>query len=220
MTFLNQPSNDPLKRQVCKRPIRIVGARVNNLKNVTIEIPKDQITIFTGVSGSGKSSIVFETVAQEAGRQVNETYSRFVQGFMPKYSHPDVEAIDNLAMAITVDQKRIGGNSRSTLGTITDINPLLRMIFSRIGTPHFGSSNYFSFNDPSGMCKTCEGIGRTTTLDLSKALDQHKSLNEGAILLPGYKPGTWQWKVYANSGYFDPDLKIADFSEAAIGFVY
>lgn len=201
--------------QGCKRPIRIVGARVNNLKNVTLEIPKDQITIFTGVSGSGKSSIVFETVAQEAGRQVNETYSRFVQGFMPKYSHPDVEAIDNLAMAITVDQKRIGGNSRSTLGTITDINPLLRMIFSRLGTPHYGPSSYFSFNDPNGMCKTCEGIGRTTTLDLSKALDKNKSLNEGAILLPGYKPGTWQWKIYANSGYFDPDLKIVDYSEEA-----
>ncbi len=199
----------------CKRPIRIIGARVNNLKDVTLEIPKDKITIFTGVSGSGKSSIVFETIGQEAGRQVNETFSRFIQGFLPKYGHPDVEAIENLAMAITVDQKRLGGNSRSTLGTITDINPLLRVLFSRIGTPHYGPSSYFSFNDPNGMCKTCEGIGRMMTLDLAKALDPEKSLNEGAILLPGYKPGTWQWKVYAQSGYFDCDLKVKDFSAKA-----
>lgn len=215
MTQLNDQQREQPKSPFCKRPIHIVGARVNNLKNVTLDIPKDQITIFTGVSGSGKSSIVFETVAQEAGRQVNETYSRFVQGFMPKFSHPDVEAIDNLAMAITVDQKRIGGNSRSTLGTITDINPLLRVLFSRIGTPFYGPSSYFSFNDINGMCKTCEGIGRMVTLDLTKALDMDKSLNEGAILLPGYKPGSWQWKIYASSSYFDPDQKIKDYSEEA-----
>jgi excinuclease ABC A subunit len=193
--------------------IEIVGARANNLKNISLKIPKKKITIFTGVSGSGKSSIVFETIAQEAGRQLNETFSKFVQGFLPKYGHPEVDAIENLSLAIIVDQKRIGGNSRSTLGTITDINPLLRLLFSRIGKPHIGPSSYFSFNDPNGMCKTCEGIGRIVTLDMDKALDKEKSLNEGAILLPGYKPGTWQWKGYAATGFFDCDKKIKDYTE-------
>jgi excinuclease UvrABC ATPase subunit len=193
--------------------IEIVGARANNLKNINLKIPKKKITIFTGVSGSGKSSIVFETIAQEAGRQLNETFSKFIQGFLPKYGHPEVDAIENLSLAIIVDQKRIGGNSRSTLGTITDINPLLRLLFSRIGQPHLGPSNYFSFNDPNGMCKTCEGIGRIVTLDLDKALDKEKSLNEGAILLPGYKIGSWQWKMYAASGFFDCDKKIKDYSQ-------
>lgn len=193
--------------------IRIVGARENNLKNVNLKIPKKKITIFTGVSGSGKSSIVFETIAQEAGRQLNETYSKFVQGFMPKYSHPDVDSIENLSLAIIVDQKRIGGNSRSTLGTITDINPLIRLLFSRIGEPHVGPSNYFSFNDPNGMCKTCEGIGRIVTLDLDKALDKEKSLNEGAILLPGYTVGKLLWKSYTLTGFFDCDKKIKDYSK-------
>lgn len=188
--------------------IEIVGARANNLKNISLNIPKKKITIFTGVSGSGKSSIVFETIAQEAGRQLNETFSKFIQGFLPKYGHPDVDAIENLSLAIIVDQKRIGGNSRSTLGTITDINPLLRLLFSRIGQPHIGPSQYFSFNDPNGMCKICEGIGRTVTLDLEKALDKEKSLNEGAILLPGFTPGTWQWKIYASTGFFDCDKKL------------
>lgn len=193
--------------------IEIAGARANNLKNISLKIPKKKITIFTGVSGSGKSSIVFDTIAQEAGRQLNETFSKFIQGFLPKYGHPDVDAIENLSLAIIVDQKRIGGNSRSTLGTITDINPLLRLLFSRIGQPHIGPSQYFSFNDPNGMCKTCEGIGRIVTLDLDKALDKEKSLNEGAILLPGYKPGTWQWKMYAATGFFDCDKKIKDYSQ-------
>lgn len=193
--------------------IRIVGARENNLKNISLNIPKKKITIFTGVSGSGKSSIVFETIAQEAGRQLNETFSKFVQGFLPKYGHPDVDAIENLSLAIIVDQKRIGGNSRSTLGTIADINPLLRLLFSRIGQPHVGPGSYFSFNDPNGMCKTCEGIGRIVTLDLNKALDQDKSLNEGAILLPGYTVGTWQWKTYASTGFFDCDKKIKDYTK-------
>jgi excinuclease UvrABC ATPase subunit len=193
--------------------IEIVGARANNLKNVSLKIPKKKITIFTGVSGSGKSSIVFDTIAQEAGRQLNETFSKFVQIYLPKYGHPDVDAIENLSLAIIVDQKRIGGNSRSTLGTITDINPLIRLLFSRIGQPHIGPSQYFSFNDPNGMCKTCEGIGRIVTLDLDKALDKEKSLNEGAILLPGYKPGNWQWKMYAASGFFDCDKKIKDYSK-------
>lgn len=193
--------------------IEIVGARENNLKNISLKIPKKKITIFTGVSGSGKSSIVFETIAQEAGRQLNETFSKFVQIYLPKYGHPDVDAIENLSLAVIVDQKRIGGNSRSTLGTITDINPLLRLLFSRIGKPHIGPSSYFSFNDPNGMCKTCEGIGRIVTLDLNKALDKEKSLNEGAILLPGYKPGSWQWKMYAATGFFDCDKKIKDYTK-------
>lgn len=193
--------------------IEITGARENNLKNINVKIPKKKITIFTGVSGSGKSSIVFDTIAQESGRQLNETFSKFIQGFLPKHSHPDVDEIKNLSLAITIDQKRIGGNSRSTLGTITDINPLLRLLFSRIGQPYIGISSYFSFNDPNGMCKTCEGIGRIVTLDLDKALNREKSLNEGAILLPGYKPGTWQWKVYATSGHFDLDKKIKDYTE-------
>lgn len=193
--------------------IEIVGARENNLKNISLSIPKNKITIFTGVSGSGKSSIVFETIAQEAGRQLNETFSKFVQGFLPKYGHPDVDSIENLSLAIIVDQKRIGGNSRSTLGTITDINPLLRLLFSRVGQPHIGPGHYFSFNDPNGMCKTCEGIGKITTLDLNKALDPEKSLNEGAILLPGYKPGTWMWKMYAATGFFDCDKKIKDYTK-------
>ncbi len=193
--------------------IELIGARENNLKNVNLRIPKKKITIFTGVSGSGKSSIVFDTIAQEAGRQVNEIYSKFVQGFMPKYGHPDVDSIENLSLAIIVDQKRIGGNSRSTLGTITDINPLIRLLFSKIGQPHVGPSHHFSFNDPNGMCKTCEGIGRIVTLNLEKALDVEKSLNEGAILLPGFGVGTWQWKVYAGTGFFDCDKKIKDYTK-------
>ncbi len=193
--------------------IEILGARENNLKNINLKVPKGQITIFTGVSGSGKSSIVFDTIAQEAGRQLNETYSKFIQGFMPKYRHPDVDAIKNLSLSIIVDQKRIGGNSRSTLGTITDINPLIRLLFSRLGQPHIGPSGYFSFNDPNGMCKTCEGIGKIVTLDLDKALDKEKSLNEGAILLPGLKVGTWLWKTYASTGFFDCDKKIKDYTE-------
>ncbi|MGV8906187.1 MAG: ATP-binding cassette domain-containing protein [Acetobacterium sp.] len=193
--------------------IEISGARENNLKNINLNVPKGQITIFTGVSGSGKSSIVFDTIAQEAGRQLNETFSKFIQVFMPRYRHPDVDAIKNLSLAVIVEQKKIGGNSRSTLGTITDIDPLIRLLFSRIGKPHVGPSSYFSFNDPNGMCKTCEGIGKIVTLNLDKALDKEKSLNEGAILLPGFKVGNWIWKLYATTGYFDADKKIKDYSK-------
>ena len=153
------------------RYIEVVNARVNNLKNVSLRIPKDKITVFTGVSGSGKSSIVFDTIAQEAGRQLNETYSNFVRGFLPKYSRPEVDELNNLSTAIVVDQKRLGGNSRSTLGTITDIAPLLRLLYSRFATPVLGYANAYSFNDPAGMCPTCEGIGKTIVLDLEKAVD-------------------------------------------------
>lgn len=193
--------------------IILSGARENNLKNISLKIPKRKITIFTGVSGSGKSSIVFDTIAQEAGRQLNENFSKFIRGFLPKYSRPDIDYIENLSMAVAVDQSRIGGNSRSTLGTITDINPLIRLLFSRIGVPHVGAAWNFSFNDPHGMCKTCEGIGRLVTLDLDKAIDKEKSLNSGAILLPGYTIGSWQWKIYATTGFFDVDKPIKDYTE-------
>ncbi|MCL2421237.1 MAG: excinuclease ABC subunit UvrA, partial [Defluviitaleaceae bacterium] len=191
--------------------ITITGARTNNLKNINLQIPKGKITIFTGVSGSGKSSVVFDTIAQEAGRQLNETYSSFVRGFLPKYSQPDADAIENLSTAIVIDQKRLGGNARSTLGTVTDISPLLRLMFSRFGQPYVGYANAFSFNDPAGMCPECEGIGRIVALNLDAALDMDKSLNEGAILLPGFKVGNWQWKMYTQQGFFDNDMKLRDF---------
>ena len=193
--------------------IEIINARENNLKNVSVQIPKGKITIFTGVSGSGKSSIVFDTIAQEAGRQLNETYSSYVRLFLPRYSRPEADEIRNLSTAVVVDQKRLGGNARSTLGTVTDINALIRLLFSRFGEPQIGYSNAFSFNDPSGMCPKCEGIGRIITLNLDSALDMEKSLNEGAILLPGFAPGTWQWKVYGESGFFDNDKKIKDYTK-------
>lgn len=193
--------------------IEIVNARENNLKNVSLQIPKGKLTVFTGVSGSGKSSIVFDTVAQEAGRQLNETYSSFVRTFLPKYRRPEADAIHNLSTAIVVDQKRFGGNARSTLGTATDINSLLRLLFSRFATPSIGYGNAYSFNDPSGMCLQCEGIGKIITLNIDTTLNKEKSLNDGAILLPGFGVGTWQWKAYAESGFFDNDKKIQDYTE-------
>lgn len=192
--------------------IEINGARENNLKNVSLKIPKRAITIFTGVSGSGKSSIVFETIAQESARLLNETFPAFVRGFLPKYSQPHADEIKNISPSIIIDQKRIGGNSRSTLGTITDIDPLFRVLFSRIGKPYVGGMSCFSFNDTSGMCKNCEGIGRVVTLDINAAVDMEKSLNEGAIKLPGYSVGSWLWKFYAHSKFFDCDKKIMDYS--------
>lgn len=201
--------------------ITIHNARQNNLKGFGLKIPKRKITIFTGVSGSGKSSIVFDTIAQEAGRQLNENFSKFVRNFLPKYSQPDADAIDNLSMAVVVDQSRLGGNSRSTLGTITDINPLIRLLFSRLGQPYLGPAWNFSFNDPHGMCPTCEGIGRIVGLDLEKALDLEKSLNEGAILLPGYKVGSWLLKSFTNTGFFDNDKPLKEYSEEEMNrFLY
>jgi len=193
--------------------IQIRGARENNLCDIDLDIPKHKITIFTGVSGSGKSSIVFDTIAQEAGRQLNETFSSFARLYLPRYTQPTADSIDGLATAVTIDQKRLGGTSRSTLGTITDINPLLRVLFSRYSTPKIGYANAFSFNDPLGMCPQCEGIGRVLTLDLDAALDRDKSLNEGAILLPGYKPNGWFWRFVVNQGGFDADKKLKDYSE-------
>ncbi|MCL2617352.1 MAG: excinuclease ABC subunit UvrA, partial [Defluviitaleaceae bacterium] len=201
--------------------IELTGLRENNLKNISLKLPKRKITVFTGVSGSGKSSVVFETIAQESGRLLNETFPAFIRGFMPKYSRPDADGIDHISPSIIIDQKRIGGNSRSTLGTITDIDPLLRVMFSKIGRPYVGGMSCFSFNDTFGMCKNCQGIGKVVTLDLDAAIDKKKSLNEGAILLPGHGVGTWLWKFYAHSKFFDCDKKIEDYTEEEFDkFVY
>jgi excinuclease UvrABC ATPase subunit len=193
--------------------IEIRGARENNLKNVSLRIPKRKITIFTGVSGSGKSSIVFDTVASEARRQLNETFSTFVRNFLPRYAQPDADAIENLSMAIVVDQKHLGGGSHSTVGTITDIYSVLRLLFSRVGQPFVGYSNAFSFNDPQGMCPECKGIGRKIGVDLDKFLDTSKSLNDGAILFPDYAVESWGWSILTQSGLFDNDKKLDDYSE-------
>jgi excinuclease UvrABC ATPase subunit len=193
--------------------IEIHGARENNLKNVSLRIPKRKITIFTGVSGSGKSSIVFDTIATESQRLLNENFSMFVRNFLPKYSQPDADAIENLSMSIVVDQKRMGGGSHSTVGTITDINTILRMMFSRIGQPHVGPTNVFGFNDPQGMCPNCNGLGRKLDVDLDKFLDKSKSLNEGAILFPEYAVNSWSWSNVINTGLFDPDKKISKYTQ-------
>lgn len=192
--------------------IEIRGARENNLKNVSLRIPKRKITIFTGVSGSGKSSIVFDTIASESQRLLNENFSMFVRNFLPKYAQPDADAIENLSMSIVVDQKRMGGGSHSTVGTITDINTLLRLLFSRLGKPHVGSANLFGFNDPKGMCPECNGLGRKLDVDLDKFLDTSKSLNEGAILFGEYAVNSWGWSLLLNTKLFDPDKKLSKYS--------
>lgn len=193
--------------------IEIKGARENNLKNISLCIPKRKITVFTGVSGSGKSSIVFETIGAEAQRQLNETFSTFVRNRLPRYSQPDADSIENLSTAIVIDQKRLGGNSRSTVGTITDIYAVLRLLFSRIGKPYAGHSNVFSFNDPTGMCPECNGLGETVKLNLDKFIDRSKSLNEGAILFPMFAVGSWYFNTYAYSNLFDNDKKLSDYSD-------
>ncbi|MGX7264838.1 ATP-binding cassette domain-containing protein [Enterococcus crotali] len=193
--------------------VTITGARENNLKNVSVKIPKRKITVFTGVSGSGKSSIVFETIANESQRQLNETFSAFIQNFLPKYQQPDVDSIENLATSVVINQKRLGGNSRSTLGTITDINPLLRVLFSRFGQQSIGTANYFSFNDQAGMCPECQGIGKTVRIDEEKFLDRTQSLNSGAIQFSAFKNTEWYMKGYLDSGLFDNDKKIEDYTE-------
>jgi excinuclease UvrABC ATPase subunit len=193
--------------------IEIRNARENNLKNVSLRIPKRKITIFTGVSGSGKSSIVFDTIATESQRLLNENFSMFVRNFLPKYSQPDADAIENLSMSIVVDQKRMGGGSHSTVGTITDINTILRMMFSRIGQPHVGPTNVFGFNDPQGMCPNCNGLGRKLDVDLDRFLDKSKSLNEGAILFPEYAVESWGWSNLINTGLFDADKKISKYTQ-------
>ncbi|MEP7291895.1 MAG: excinuclease ABC subunit UvrA [Chloroflexota bacterium] len=193
--------------------IEIRGARENNLKNVSLRIPKRKITIFTGVSGSGKSSIVFDTIATEAQRQLNENFSMFIRGFLPRYAQPDADAIENLNMAIVVDQKRLGGGSHSTMGTVTDIYAVLRLLFSRIGQPYVGHAIGFSFNDPRGMCPECNGIGRKIGVDLDLFLDTSKSLKEGAILYPDYAVDSWGWSILTQSGLFDTDKKLVDYTD-------
>ena len=193
--------------------IVISAARENNLKNVSLRIPKRKITIFTGVSGSGKSSIVFDTIAAESTRLLNENFSMFVRNFLPRYPQPDADAIENLSMAVIVDQKRLGGGSHSTMGTITDISPILRLLFSRVGKPYVGQAHMFSFNDPQGMCPECNGIGRKLGVDMKKAVDMSKSLNEGALMLPDYTVDGWDWNIVLQSGSFDPDKKLSDYSE-------
>lgn len=190
--------------------IVIKGARENNLRDVTLRIPKRKITIFTGVSGSGKSSIVFDTIATEAKRQEYETFSMFIRGFLPKYSQPDADSIENLTMAIVVDQKRMGGGSHSTMGTITDIYTVLRLLFSRAGQPQIGASNIFSFNDPQGMCPECNGLGRKIGINTEGFLDMEKSLNEGAVQVPLFV--AWEKDSYRTSGFFDNDKKLKDFT--------
>ena len=194
-----------------KEFIEIRGARENNLKGVTLRIPKRQITIFTGVSGSGKSSIVFDTIATEAQRQLYESFSMFVRNFLPRYSQPEADAIENLSMAIVVDQKRLGGGSHSTMGTITDIYTVLRMLFSRMGEPFIGYSNVFSFNDPVGWCPECNGLGRKLQPVTDKLVDISKSLNEGAITMP--LAGKWENEMYKASGFFDNAKKLSRFSK-------
>ncbi|MFD7559128.1 ATP-binding cassette domain-containing protein [Streptomyces sp. NPDC059835] len=227
--------------------IRVHGARENNLKDVSIEIPKRRLTVFTGVSGSGKSSLVFDTIAAESQRLINETYSAFVQGFMPTLARPEVDVLDGLTTVITVDQQRMGADPRSTVGTATDANAMLRILFSRLGTPHIGSPKAFSFNVASisgagavtveragqkvkerrsfsitgGMCPRCEGRGTVTDLDLTQLYDDSKSLAEGAITAPGYTGGGWNSRLYSESGFFDPDKPIRKFTKKELAdFLY
>src|SRR6187399_1521711 len=216
--------------------IRVHGARVNNLKDVSIEIPKRRLTVFTGVSGSGKSSLVFDTIAAESRRLIDETYSTFVQVFMPNLARPDVDVLEGLTTAILVDQERLGANPRSTLGTVTDANAMLRSLFSRLGKPYIGGPTAFSFNIPTtrasgvmtgpkgekkivqdavylgGMCAECEGRGTVSDLDLTAIIDESKSLAEGAILVPGYTADGWMVTQFAESGFFDPKKPIKDYT--------
>src|SRR5882724_7000073 len=218
--------------------IRVVGARVNNLKDVSVELPKRRLTAFTGVSGSGKSSLVFGTIAAESQRMINVTYSAFVQGFMPTLARPEVDVLDGLTTAIIVDQEQMGADPRSTVGTATDANAMLRIVFSRLGQPHSGPPIAYSFNVPmrkasgamtvdkgqgerivvrdavyhGGMCARCEGRGSVTDFDLSELYDDSKSLNEGALRIPGYSMEGWYGRIFRGCGFFDPDKPIRKFT--------
>lgn len=194
------------------RDILVHGLTQNNLKNVTFSIPKEKITVFTGLSGSGKSSIVFDTIAAESQRQMNTTYPAFIQSRLPKYPKPAVERIDNLTASVVVDQSPLGGNARSTVGTISGLYGSLRLLFSRIGKPCVGTASYFSFNNPNGMCKTCSGLGKVTKVDMNSIIDLDKSWNEGCVKDSLYRPGSWYWKQYAQSGLFDLDKPIKEYS--------
>ncbi|MDT4891236.1 MAG: hypothetical protein QOE97_271, partial [Pseudonocardiales bacterium] len=235
----NGKSSPPAQAADSHDLIRVHGARVNNLKDVSIELPKRRLTVFTGVSGSGKSSLVFGTIAAESQRLINETYSSFVQGFMPTLARPEVDVLEGLTTAILVDQERMGANSRSTVGTATDANAMLRILFSRLGKPHIGLPNAFSFNTASvsgagaitiekgaktttekrvfsragGMCPRCEGMGSVTDFDLSQLFDDSKSLNEGALTIPGYSMDGWYGRIFSGCGFFDPDKPIRKFTK-------
>ena len=202
--------------------IHIYGATENNLKDVSLSIPKKQITVFTGVSGSGKSSLCLDTIAAESRRELNETFPSFVQQYLPKYGRPHVERIENLPVTIVIDQKKPAGNTRSTVGTYTDIYSLLRLLFSRVGKPFIGYSDSFSFNHPAGKCERCDGIGTVTELDIHKLVDFDKCLNdEDVIHFPTFTTGAWRWKRYAYSGLFDLNKKIRDYSEEELNlFLY
>ena len=193
--------------------IRVQGARENNLKDVSVEIPKRRLTVFTGVSGSGKSSLVFGTIAAESQRLINETYSAFVQGFMPTLARPDVDVLEGLTTAIIVDQERMGANVRSTVGTATDANAMLRIVFSRLGEPSAGPSFHYSFNVPAGACPRCEGMGSVTDIDLTQLYDDRKSLRGGALTIPGYSMDGWFGRIFSGCGFFDPDKPIREFTE-------
>jgi len=194
--------------------IEIRGARENNLKDVSLRLPKRKITVFTGVSGSGKSSMVFDTIAAEAQRRLFENFSLFVRTFLPHYPQPDADAIENLNMAVVVDQKRLGGGAHSTVGTITDIAPLLRLLYSRIGTPYVGSANAFGFNDPQGVCPECNGVGRKIGVDVDALVDTSKSLREDAVTAPGFS--YWDRSYYMQTTLFDLDKKLSDFTKAEL----
>ncbi|MDH5033903.1 excinuclease ABC subunit UvrA [Chryseobacterium cucumeris] len=193
--------------------IEITNARQNNLKNISIKIPKYKIVVFTGVSGSGKSSLVFETIGAEAQRQINETQNSFIRNRLQHYGLPDVDKIENLNVPIIINQKRLGGNARSTVGTAADVSASLRLLFSRMGEPFVGYSNVFSFNHPQGMCPECEGLGFVQTLNVNTLIDREKSLHEGAIRFPTFQPGGWRLTRYTLSGYFDNDKKLKDFTD-------
>ncbi|TQK17853.1 excinuclease UvrABC ATPase subunit [Microbacterium sp. SLBN-154] len=193
--------------------IRVVGARENNLKNVTVDIPKRRLTVFTGVSGSGKSSLVFGTIANESQRLINETYPTFVQQFMEQLSRPEVDALENVSASIVVDQERMGANSRSTVGTATDAQAMLRILFSRRGEPSAGASFHYSFNLPQGWCPRCEGLGEVSDINLEQLFDRDKSLAEGALTIPGYSVDGWMVRIFTESGFVDPDKKIRDYSD-------
>jgi excinuclease UvrABC ATPase subunit len=201
--------------------IRVQGARENNLKDVSVEIPKRRLTVFTGVSGSGKSSLMFGTIAAESQRLINETYSAFVQGFMPTLARPEVDVLEGLTTAIIVDQERMGANVRSTVGTATDANAMLRIVFSRLGEPSAGPSFHYSFNLPAGACPRCEGMGSVTDIDLSQLYDERKSLAEGAITIPGYTADGWMVRIFTASGFLDPDKPIRDYTKTELhDFLY
>jgi excinuclease UvrABC ATPase subunit len=193
--------------------IRVVRAREHNLRDVSLAIPHGRITAFTGVSGSGKSSLVFDVIAAESQRQLHETFPAFVRHRLPQLGRPDVDALENLTVAVVIDQNPFGGNARSTVGTATDIAPALRLLFSRVGRPSVGYSNVFSFNDPAGMCPECAGLGTVQRIDVGELLDERLSLNEGAIRFPTYAPGTVYWKRYVHAGLFDPDKPLHRYTE-------